>query len=82
MSDYWMRQCVLEKTIKGGKQQQISWIPEIHSKDGKVLDLEEDGIKEKGWTVAFVGSKRRLAKEVQDRSDDHKKLPSIKSSPD
>lgn len=65
------RQCALERPLaSGGKQIQISWIPEEFAKIGKFLKLREGDVWENGWQVASIGGRQSRQQRI-DRSRDH-----------
>ena len=63
------RQCILTKKSKT----QVSWIPEKFAILGKFLELQDEkGNWDNGWKVSQIGD-RKISKEVDERSRDHKK---------
>ena len=72
------RQCILEK----GSKRQTSWIPEEYAKSGRCLELkDEKGNWDNGWKVVQIGG-RKSSKEVDERSRDGKRLPSLRPRKD
>ncbi len=69
----WYRQCTLEKPLPtGGKQIQVSWIPEQFAKLNKYLKLLENNVWENGWQVVLVGGRQDREQRLE-RSRDYKK---------
>lgn len=62
------RQCILKK----GTTTTVSWIPLEFAEKGKIVDLKNDGIWEKGWTVEAAGT-TLPTHFVIDRSQEYKK---------
>jgi hypothetical protein len=81
-----MVQCVLTRkhnTPDGDVfETQIAWIEKRFAEPGKLLDLKTDhGSWSHDWTVqaAYIDASMAYS-EVRERSQDYKKLPSLKTS--
>jgi hypothetical protein len=68
---YW-RQCGLRRKINDTTfEEQISYIPEPHCKEGKVLKLKDDDCSwVNGWEVIWCGE-RKSTEEVSRNSRDY-----------
>ena len=63
------KQCILKK----GTATTVSWIPEEFAKEGRVVELKNNGVWEDGWVVSGVGT-RLPTHFVIDRSQDYKNM--------
>lgn len=49
------KQCRLIKKVEGGYITDIAFIPSIHAKTNKQIQIKKDGVFEDGWIVGEVG---------------------------
>jgi hypothetical protein len=73
--EYYMKQCVLRKSVESGHRHTTSWLPERYSKVGNIVQLKDNDEWVGGWEIISVGDRKITAEECNRKSQEHKKIP-------